>query len=162
MYDSFCAVARRINTELSVLPLLYGSVGLQRLLQSDSLRPDDIDILLPKNCLEEDWPNLLCLMRGEGYALIDEHKHVFRRGAVEISFEVNDLDGYAGIELSEALSVEDQGASYTLLNLKQYLALYKEFTRDRYRRRVKRKYRSDREKICMIRQALRNQKHPTG
>jgi len=161
MYIDFCAVVKRINEEFSVRPLLHGSFGLQRLLRED-LSPDDIDVLLPAAFLNGDWPRLLRLMQGEGYTLTDAHEHTFEKGPVKISFGVNDLDGYAGIRLAEALDIEEHGASYTQLNLRQYLAVYQAFSRDRYRRKVKKKHRNDREKIRLIKYALRNQDKMRG
>ena len=83
MITFFCHIAKRLNAAFHITPLLYGSLGLQ-LLVDEQLNADDIDILIPSVYLAEKWETLCTLMRGEGYTLIDLHEHTFIRDKTEI------------------------------------------------------------------------------
>lgn len=152
MYTEFLRLARLINTQLSVCPLLYGSLGLERRLQK-SLNADDIDVLLPQKCLTEEWALLKALMEREGYRLTDEHEHAFTRGGVTVAFAVlESLTGFAGVEPDGIPFLEEEGAKYRLPGLNDYLKVYEASLKDSYRKDVKNK--QDQIKIDLIKEAL--------
>ncbi|UQZ58448.1 hypothetical protein C2H93_07655 [Bacillus subtilis] len=46
LYNEFINIAKTFNKELGIIPLLYGSLGLERVTGLD-FSPEDIDILIP-------------------------------------------------------------------------------------------------------------------
>ncbi|MBQ5887293.1 MAG: hypothetical protein IIW82_06560, partial [Clostridia bacterium] len=51
----FLQNARLLSDTLGIVPLLYGSLGLEYL-SGDDLAADDIDILIPKTFITDRWP----------------------------------------------------------------------------------------------------------
>ncbi len=45
LYNEFINIAKTLNKELDIIPLLYGSLGLEKV--TVGLFPEDIDILIP-------------------------------------------------------------------------------------------------------------------
>jgi hypothetical protein len=140
----FLELAGKMNRKFSVIPLLYGSMGLQMQLDED-LQPDDIDICVPQHLylLNERWHDLLEFMRGEGYELMDEHEHFFQKGEIGVNFGVIDgytsgipsLEAFTGIDPMEIPIRETDGAIYRLLTLEQYYRVYTQSMKDNYRNR---------------------------
>ena len=64
-YSEFLHIAKSINVQFNVLPLLFGSLGLERRLNVD-LHADDIDILLPEYYLRDGWQALKRLLEELG------------------------------------------------------------------------------------------------
>lgn len=139
----FFSLAGKMNAALSVIPLLYGSLGLQMLVDDD-LSPDDIDICVPQHLyrFSERWEDLAAFMRDEGYALIDLHEHVFRKGDVRVNFGVIDgdepnsissIEAFVGIHPAEIPIRRTDGAIYRLLTLEQYARVYAKSFEDGYR-----------------------------
>lgn len=46
LYNEFINIAKTFNKELDTIPLLYGSLGLEKVTGLD-FSPEDIDILIP-------------------------------------------------------------------------------------------------------------------
>ena len=152
MYSGFIHIAGLLNDRFSVLPLLYGSLGLEQRLSVD-LRADDIDVLLPKKYLKDDWSKLTALMEYAGYRLIDEHEHEFSNGTVTVAYAIlESLPSFAGIDISDIPVIEDCGVRYLLLELSDYVKVYEASSKDGYRKNVKNK--QDNEKIALIKEAL--------
>ncbi len=57
LYNEFINIAKTLNKELDITPLLYGSLGLEKV-TGLNFSPEDIDILIPLIFLEEKWKNL--------------------------------------------------------------------------------------------------------
>ena len=150
-YGEFLSVAARINEELQTIPLLFGSLGLERRLGM-SLQSDDIDVLLPERFLGRDWPLLISLMHALGYTLVDEAEHEFVSGEFRMAFAaIENLEPFAGVNIQKIPLLNDN-AAYLLLDLEDYLRVYTASSRDGYRRDVKNK--QDQQKINLIRNAL--------
>lgn len=150
-YAEFLYIAKLLNGQ-SACPLLYGSLGLEKRLSVD-LDADDIDILLPENFLTTDWQKLIILMDTAGYRLIDEKEHKFVNGDITVAYAVlESLSSFAGIEIPDIPTVEDDGAKYRLLELVDYLKVYEASSKDGYRKNVKNK--QDNIKISLIKKAL--------
>ena len=148
MLTEFCRIAAQLNNALSIVPLLYGSLGLQ-LLTGEALNPDDIDVLIPAECLGAKWASLCELMERNGYTLIDLHEHTFSNGSQKISYaQIDDLESYADISLNHTPTVQHKGAQFFLLTLPQYLNVYKKSSEDSYRRDKNNS--KDIEKIALI------------
>lgn len=46
LYNEFINIAKTFNKELDIIPLLYGSLGLEKVTGLD-FSPEDIDLLIP-------------------------------------------------------------------------------------------------------------------
>lgn len=151
-YTTFLHICRLLNEQLSVRPLLYGSLGLERRLSAD-LHSDDIDVLVPEKYIKSEWDRLLSLMNTAGYRLVDEHEHEFNNGSVTVAYaSLENLKTFADIEISGIPLTEDNGARYLLLELPDYLKVYEASSKDGYRKNVKNK--QDHIKIALIKKAL--------
>jgi hypothetical protein len=169
LVDSFCAVAKKINILFSVIPILHGSLGLQRLVDED-FSPGDIDVAVPLFMLSEKWDDLVKLMQSEGYELVDLHEKCFIRGdtsdwyadgnimlefgAIEGTNEFSTIPGlcdFAGIDISECPILKTNGAIYRIPTLNQFLAMYTSSQDDEYRKEKTED--KDCQKITAIRKA---------
>ena len=152
-YSEFLLIAKSINVQFNVLPLLFGSLGLERRLNMD-LHADDIDILLPEYYLRDGWQVLKKLMEELGYELYDLHEHAFQKGEFSAAFaSLENLTPFAGVDVSQIPKMIDAGASYLLLDLLDYQRVYEASSRDGYR--VNKKEKKDHEKLTLIAQALK-------
>ncbi|MBQ7434049.1 MAG: hypothetical protein IJV50_11430 [Lachnospiraceae bacterium] len=151
-YSEFLHIAGIINEELLVIPLLFGSLGLERRLKR-SLNADDIDVLISERFLKTDWDKLKHLMENEGYLLVDEEEHEFRKDDICIAFaDIEGLMPFAGIDISRIPEVADHGVRYLLLELPDYLKVYEASLKDSYRKDVKNK--QDQSKIDLIKEEI--------
>ena len=148
----FLQNARLLSDTLGIVPLLYGSLGLEYL-SGDDLAADDIDILIPKTFITDRWPEFKGILESYGYILTDAHEHTFVREGVSYSYaDVEDLETFAGIRCEEILRREVDGVPFMILSPEQYLRVYKRSSRDGYRARVRGK--KDAEKIRFIESRL--------
>ena len=155
-YGEFLSAAAQINKTFRVSPLLFGSLGLERRL-GISLNSDDIDVLLPERLLKADWQRLIAMMEDLSYTLQDEEEHEFVKGDFRIAFaSIENLEPFAGVDLNTIPLITDQGASYYLLELPDYLKVYEASSKDGYRKNVKNK--QDQQKIDLILKALGEEK----
>ena len=155
-YSEFLSAAAQINKTFQVSPLLFGSLGLERRL-GISLNPDDIDVLLPERLLTDDWQRLIAMMEKLSYTLQDEEEHEFVKGDFRVAYaSIENLEPFAGVDLNAIPLITDQGASYCLLELPDYLKVYEASSRDGYRKNVKNK--QDQQKIDMIQKVLGEEK----
>ncbi len=151
-YGEFLSAAAKINETFQVSPLLFGSLGLERRL-GISLNSDDIDVLLPERLLTDDWQRLIAMMEELSYTLQDEEEHEFVKGDFRMAFaSIENLEPFAGVDLNHIPLINDQGASYYLLELPDYLRVYEASSKDGYRKNVKSK--QDQQKIDLILKAL--------
>ena len=148
----FLQNARLLSDTLGIVPLLYGSLGLEYL-SGDDLAADDIDILIPKTFITDRWPEFKGILESYGYILTDAHEHTFVREGVSYSYaDVEDLETFAGIRYEEILRREADSVPFMILSPEQYLRVYKRSSRDGYRARVRGK--KDAEKIRFIESRL--------
>lgn len=153
-YSHFLHIANLLNKKLSIIPLLFGSLGLERLLKID-LNADDIDILIPEVYLNTNWHKIIGLMNDEGYYLCNEEEHEFKKSDVKIAFaSIESLESFACIDINSIPFITDNGITYLLLTLDDYLKVYKASSKDGYRKNVKNK--QDEYKINLIEKALKN------
>lgn len=151
-YGEFLSAAAQINKTFQVSPLLFGSLGLERRL-GISLNSDDIDVLLPERLLTADWQQLTAMMEKLSYTLQDEEEHEYVKGGCRMAFaSIENLEPFAGVDLNIIPLITDQGASYYLLELPDYLKVYEASSKDGYRKNVKNK--QDQQKIDLILKAL--------
>ena len=151
-FTFFLENARFLSDKLGIVPLLYGSLGLEYL-TGDALGSDDIDILVPRVFITERWQEFKAVLEEHGYVLADEHEHTFVRDGVAYSYaDIEDLESFAGINTESIEMHEVDGVRFLLLSLEQYLAVYKKSSKDGYRVNVRQK--KDADKIRFIESKL--------
>ena len=151
-FNLFLENAHLLSNKLDIVPLLYGSLGLEYL-TDDDLGADDIDILVPRVFITERWHELKTLLEFHGYILTDEHEHTFVRDGVAYSYaDIEDLESFAGINTEDIEMHEADAVRFLLLSLEQYLAVYKQSSKDGYRVKVRQK--KDADKIRFIESKL--------
>ena len=151
-FNLFLENARFLSDKFSMVPLLYGSLGLEYL-TGDDLSADDIDILVPRVFNTERWHEFKALLEARGYVLTDSHEHTFVRDGVAYSYaDIEDLEAFAGINTEDIEMHEADGVRFLLLSLEQYLAVYKQSSKDGYRVNVRQK--KDADKIRFIESKL--------
>ena len=122
-FNLFLENARLLSNKFGIVPLLYGSLGLEYL-TGDDLGADDIDILVPRVFITERWHEFKTPLEARGYVLADEHEHTFVRGGVAYSYaDIDDLESFAGIRMKDIEMREADGVRFWLLSLEQYLAV---------------------------------------
>ena len=151
-FNLFLENARLLSDKFGIVPLLYGSLGLEYL-TGDVLGADDIDILIPRVFITDRWQEFKAVLEERGYVLADEHEHTFVRDGVAYSYaDIEDLESFAGIN-TEAIELhEADGVRFLLLSLEQYLAVYQKSSKDGYRVNVRQK--KDADKIRFIESKL--------
>ena len=151
-FNLFLENARLLSDNLGIVPLLYGSLGLEYL-TGGVLDADDIDILVPRVFITDRWREFKAVLEEHGYVLVDEHEHTFVRDDVAYSYaDIEDLESFAGIRMKDIEMREAYGVSFLLLSLEQYLAVYKRSSKDGYRVNVRQK--KDADKIRFIESKL--------
>ncbi|MEE1503285.1 MAG: GNAT family N-acetyltransferase [Acutalibacteraceae bacterium] len=152
-FNCFLENAEMLNEKFNIVPLLYGSLGLEVLTKS-SLNADDIDILIPQVFVTGDkWTEFKLFLESHGYILIDEHEHTFRKDSVDYSYaSLEGLKKFAGIDICDIEIRNISGTKFMLLSLAQYLKVYQKSSQDGYRMNVKEK--QDNQKIEFIKKKL--------
>ena len=156
-FKCFLQNAEMINGKFNIVPLLYGSLGLEVLIKS-SMNADDIDILIPQLFVTgAKWKEFKLFLGNHGYALIDEHEHTFRKDDVDYSYaSIEGLKDFAGIDICDIEIRNISGTKFMLLSLEQYLKVYQKSSQDGYRMKVKEK--QDNQKIEFIRNHINTKK----
>ena len=144
--------ARLLNEAFGIAPLLYGSLGLEYL-TGENLNADDIDILIPRRFISENWPELCALLETNGYTLIDVNEHEFEKDGVLYAYAAIDgMEDFAGVPVAEIAEHQNETARFKLLSLEQYLKVYRASAKDGYRVNVREK--KDNEKTAFIQNLL--------
>ena len=151
-FNLFLENARFLTDKFGVVPLLYGSLGLEYL-TGDALDADDIDILVPRVFITNRLQEFKAVLEEHGYVLADEHEHTFVRDGVAYSYaDIEDLESFAGINTEDIEMHEADGVHFLLLSLGQYLDVYKQSSKDGYRVDIRQK--KDADKIRFIESKL--------
>ncbi len=151
--EAFFEVAEKLNAELQITPLLFGSLGLEQRLGVD-LNADDVDVLIPEYYLNDDWKEICAIMEEMGYRLYDLHEHAFKRDGVSVAFAaIDSLGPFAGVDISKIPMVNNGNVQYLLLGLMDYLNVYKASSKDSYR--ADKNNQKDLVKIQLIEEILR-------
>ena len=146
--NEFIHIARLLNEKLNIVPLLFGSLGLEQRLNKN-LNADDIDVLIPEIFLNERWSSIVALMNDVGYTLYDLHEHAFEKSGLSAAFAaIESLTPFAGIDLKQIPVIDEAGVRYYLLDLHDYLKVYTASAKDGYRKNVKNK--QDEQKLELI------------
>ena len=152
-FDCFLQNADMLNDRFSIVPLLYGSLGLE-VVTNSSFNADDIDILIPQTFVTGDkWTEFCLFLESQGYTLTDKHEHTFRKDGIDYSYaSVEDLKDFADIDICDIESRNVSGPSFMILSPEQYLRVYQKSAQDGYRVNVKEK--QDNRKIEFIKKFI--------
>ncbi|AUZ26544.1 hypothetical protein C1T28_08290 [Bacillus subtilis] len=154
LYNEFINIAKTFNKELDTIPLLYGSLGLEKVTGLD-FSPEDIDILIPLIFLEGKWRRLKNIMEVQGYKMVDLHEHEFRKTNIKVGIaHIEDLKPFADVDYKNLEIFEDDGAKYHLLTIDDYLKVYHKSLLDGYRRTKKNN--KDQIKINILNKLIQN------
>ncbi len=152
MKKDFLIIANELNARLNIIPLLFGSLGLEQRLGID-LNAEDIDVLVPEEYLNEKWQSIVSVMEDNGYTLYDLYEHAFQKDKISIAFaSIESLTPFANVDITKIPVIEEKDTKYFLLELQDYLKVYTASSKDGYRKNVKNK--QDQHKINLINQAL--------
>jgi hypothetical protein len=134
LYKEFIYISRLLNENLEIVPVLYGSLGLEKVAKVD-FSPQDIDILVPLTYLEEKWQLLQHTMEQLGYMMVNLQEHEFIKNDIKIGFAfTEDLLKFADVDYTSLNVFEDNGSEYYLLTISDYLKVYNKSLQDGYRR----------------------------
>ena len=151
-FNLFIENARLLSDKFNIVPLLYGSLGLEYL-TGDALGSDDIDILVLCVFITDRWQEFKAVLEEHRYVLTDEHEHTFVRDGVAYSYaDIEDLESFAGIRAEDIETREVNGVRFLFLSLEQYLSVYKQSSKDGYRVNIRQK--KDADKIKFIESKL--------
>ncbi len=145
--------AKLIYNRFGIVPLLYGSLGLEYI-TNENLNSDDIDILIPNRFINEKWDCFKGFLTEVGYILIDEHEHTFQKNGICYSYaSFEELESFAKINLSDIECRINCDVPFKVLSLEQYLKVYMASSKDGYRINVREK--KDADKILFIQNHLK-------
>lgn len=151
-FELFLTVAAQLNRELAVTPVLYGSLGLSRIINAPQL-VGDIDILVPAVFIGDRWAELIAVMSHLRFVLADANEHAFTRGEDDVAFaDQESLLPFAGINPSMLKTATVHSVQFKELTPSDYLAVYRVSQHDGYRQEKRGK--RDAEKIVLIEQFL--------
>ena len=113
------------------------------------LRQQESRALIVSAFLKERWNAFRSVLEENDYDLIDEHEHTFQKDGVCYSYaELEDLEAFAQIRLSDIECKCENGVQFRVLSLEQYLKVYTASSKDGYRINVRQK--KDADKILFI------------
>ena len=84
--QAFAENARLLQETWGIVPLLYGSLGLE-VLTGEVLQADDVDVLIPGEYLDARWAEFVAVLAQHGYALADAHEHEFEKNLRAVEAE---------------------------------------------------------------------------
>lgn len=155
--QAFFENTKLLANEFKIIPLMYGSLGLEYL-TGENLNADDIDILIPKIFLSDKWNEFKTVLESSNYLLTDEHEHTFEKDGISYSYaQIEELEFFANIPLAEIQTFQKDNISFKLLSLSQYLKVYTASSKDGYR--INTRHKKDAEKIALINDLLRKAWH---
>lgn len=134
LYKEFLTIAKLLNQQLEIVPVLYGSLGLEKVTKLN-FSPQDIDILIPLSFLEEKWQLLQDVMDQLGYTMVNFQEHEFLKNDIKIGFAfTEDLLAFADVDYKNLKVIDDNGSRYYLLTISDYIKVYTRSLQDGYRR----------------------------
>jgi len=149
MIRDFLEVATMLNKQFEELPVLYGSLGLGRVIRQD-FNPDDVDVLISDDLVIGRWKDLKKAMKNTSFALRDVKEREFERDNVRIAFApASDLEKLTSITVKSLKITEESDARFLELTPRQYMEVYKSSQNEQYRKKNG-KAEKDKYKIKMI------------
>lgn len=155
-FEIFLEVAKELNKSFNIVLILYGSLGLSRVI-GEFGEVNDIDVLVPERFIKEGWDELNSFMQSLGFKLKDEHEHEFIKNGKIIAFgKEKDLSELAKIDPDNLKISEVEGTRFKELSPEQYLSAYQSMLRDEYRQ--EKRGTADKEKIKLIKEYIEKNK----
>ncbi|MEH7455548.1 hypothetical protein [Gottfriedia acidiceleris] len=134
LFNEFLRISKILNKEHNIVPVLFGSLGLQKISDLE-FSPQDIDILVPLEFLRDKWNSFQLTVESMGYKLVDLHEHEFKKYDINIAFSYEeDLYQFAEVEYKGLKIINVNGIRYKTLSIEEYLKVYKKSSIDGYRR----------------------------
>ena len=134
-YKTFLTIAKMLNEELNITPVLYGSLGLSMCIK-EKIEINDIDILVPEDLLKDKWPLLEKAMNNLKYDLINLDEHEFKKNGQVVAFgRLGGIDDDLGIDSSKLEIADENGVRFFVLSLNDYKKAYAYSLKDGYRRK---------------------------
>jgi len=156
-FQIFLEVARKLNNNFNIVPILFGSLGLYRKI-GESGKANDIDILVPDSFLKEKWSELIKLMEGLNFKLSNEKEHEFIKNSEIVAFgKASNLAEISKINPDILKISEVDKVKFKELSAEHYLLCYQSMLRDHYRQ--KKRGKADEEKIALIKKYLEEKKN---
>lgn len=156
-FKIFLEVVKMLNQEFGVEPILFGSLGLNRVI-GEHWKSNDIDLLIPDKIKIKELKRLKSQMEKIGFILKDEYEYDFCGRDEVISFgrigSLDDIRKIIGEEIDNMQTIKVDGVKFKEFTPKQYLLFYSEMLRDKYRQ--EKRGDEDKEKIKKIEDFLRS------
>jgi len=147
-FEIFLEIAKALNESFNTVPVLYGSLGLYKIIGEHS-ECSDVDVLVPDEFVNERWDELIKLIEKMGFELKDEHEHEFIRNSEIVAFaKQNDLIKRIGLYPNKLIVCKVDDIKFKELSIEDYLSVYRLMLRDDYRQEKRGK--ADQEKIELI------------
>ncbi|MBI2087040.1 MAG: hypothetical protein HYT69_02610 [Candidatus Zambryskibacteria bacterium] len=122
-FSSFLEITRVLNKH-GMIPTLYGSLGLYRIVgQLDEV--NDTDIVIPNKDLIDGLDKLMRILAEIGYKQDAPYPHEFTKGEGPVGFEPESDLIELGIEIEKLRVTEIGGVRFRELAPKDYLLVYK-------------------------------------
>lgn len=145
-FQVFLEVAKALNTSFGFPPILYASLGLNRVI-GEFGQADDIDIMVPDDYLSYDLERLVELMTGLGFKLKEDPGNEFIKGDEIIAItKESELTKLAGVDPDSLEVAEVDGARFRELSPRQYQTFYQHLLDDPERL----KHKKDQLKLLLI------------
>ena len=121
-FSAFIEIAKALN-KYSIVPILYGSLGLYRIVgQLDKV--NDIDITIPNKNLVDKFDELMKIMAEIGYRQDARYPHEFTKGEGQIGFEPESDLVELGINIEALKTTVIDGIKFKELASQDYLKVY--------------------------------------
>lgn len=125
--------------ELGITPVLYGSLGLSRVV-GEKFLINDIDILIPDVFLKDKFSELINVMLRFGFSVFNHKEHQFVRDSVNIEFACTSVLADINLSLENLRVCNVNGITFRMLDVNNYLSAYKFCLTDGYRKTKKTDY----------------------
>ena len=154
-FKNFLENAKLLNGRFRIVPLLYGSLGLEQITEAN-LHSNDINILIPEEFLAGDnWLPFIEFLEEQGYTLVDENSHTFIKENIEYSYApIEELKTFASIDPKDIGIYEKSGVRYKSLSLDQYLTVYQKSQEKYHQENIQDKKEQDEEKVSFIKSKM--------
>ena len=148
-FDIFLEIAGELNRSLAIKPVLYGSLGLNVLLKTNG-SVNDIDILVPREFVNNKWEKLKDLTEKLSFELKNLKEHEFIRDEEIVAFASDEALRDINLTPDDLNETAVKGIIFKELTAEQYLKVYKFTLHDGYRLTKH----SDQEKITLLEEFL--------
>jgi hypothetical protein len=153
--EIFFEVAGELNEKFDIEPILFGSLGLYRLIGDSGKTANDVDFLVPEELINEKWEEFRRFIESLGFKLENEKDREFSRGEEMVSFgKVEELAQKFNFNMEDFLNSKIRGVRFKEFTVDQYLTFYRVLERDAHRQEKLGK--NDKEKIRLIEYFIKN------